>query len=86
MQMTRLTKNGKTVEYGIDGGHVVIRDPATGKDLQRVPLGAFKEEEQAEARGVNDFTRCMRGCYPLKSGDPLKFAACCAECSTLLIP
>lgn len=86
MEMKQLTKNGRTVEYGIDGGHVVVRDPATGKELQRVPLASFKEEEQVEARGLSEFRTCMRGCYPLKSGDPGLFASCCAECATLLIP
>jgi hypothetical protein len=42
MEMKRLTKNGRMVEYGIDGGHMVVRDPSTGKKLQRVPLASFK--------------------------------------------
>lgn len=86
MEMKQLTKNGRTVEYGIDSGHVVVRDPATGKELQRVPLANFKEEEQVGARGLSEFRQCMSGCYPLKSGDPGLFAVCCAECATLLIP
>jgi hypothetical protein len=86
MEMKRLTKNGRTVEYGIDGGDVVVRDAATGKELQRVSLASFKEEDEVGTRGFSEFRTCMRGCYPLKSGDPGLFAACCADCATLLIP
>jgi hypothetical protein len=86
MEMKQITRNGRTVEYGIDGDQMVFRDPATGKELHRVPLSAFKEEEQVGTRGTNEFKTCMRGCYPLKAGSPGLFFACCAECATLLIP
>lgn len=84
MEMKQLTKNGRTVEYGIDNGHVVVRDPATGKELRRIPLAAGEEDSPMQAQGFNEFRTCMRGCYPLRAGDPLLFAQCCAECATLV--
>jgi hypothetical protein len=82
MEMRQLTKNGVTVEYGIDGDEVVVRNPATGKELQRVPLKS--EDEQMGTQGYNEFRTCMRGCYHLKQGDPWAFAGCIADCSTLI--
>jgi hypothetical protein len=82
MEMRRLTKNGVTVEYGIDGNEVVVRNPATGKELQRVSLNS--EGEQMGAQGYGEFRSCMRGCYHPKQGDPWELAGCIADCSTLL--
>jgi len=82
MEMRRLTRNGVTVEYGVDGDEVIVRNPATGKELQRVSLKS--EGEQMGTQGTNEFRTCMRGCYHLRQGSPWELAACIAECSTLL--
>ena len=92
METREVTKRGVTVKYGIENDHVVIFDPATGKETARLPLkrrppGNLQPPEnlgKGQLEGWTDFDSCMKGCYDPAQGDPWALAACIALCSTII--
>ncbi|MGB3180976.1 MAG: hypothetical protein WBB45_06280 [Cyclobacteriaceae bacterium] len=85
METRTLEKNGKKVEYFIDDNdHVIVRDPETKDVVNKVSIKQNDDSGTVNAEGLDEFRTCMAGCYDLKQGSPWEFAACIAECSTLI--
>lgn len=86
MDQHQVHKNGITITYAVHEGNVVVFHPLTGEQALVIPLDGMPDQVGGDfaVQSRETFLSCMKGCYPLKNGNPAEFAGCIALCSTIL--